>query len=111
MTSAAMGIAERLLALESAVVELQAVVQGQGRFPEEGLPGRESSGKTLFREAPAADTERLAQLLRNTRLAAVLARAGYGSPEAVAAAPDEALTAIDGVGDKALKQIHERVTK
>jgi hypothetical protein len=53
--------------------------------------------------------ERLAQVLGNSRLAAVLVRAGYTSPEAVAEAPDEALLAIDGVGDRALKVIREKL--
>ena len=53
--------------------------------------------------------EQLAQRLGNSRLAAVLVRAGYTSIEAVAAAPDEALLAVDGVGDKALKLIREKV--
>src|SRR5512134_331366 len=51
----------------------------------------------------------LAQLLGNARLAAVLARAGYTSIEAVAAAPDAALLAVDGIGDKALKLMREKV--
>ena len=53
--------------------------------------------------------EQLAQRLGNARLAAVLVRAGYTSVEAVAAAPDEALLAVDGVGEKALKVIREKV--
>ena len=60
--------------------------------------------------APAAtELEQLAQRLGNARLAAVLVRAGYTSAEAVAAAPDAALLAVDGVGDKALKLIREKV--
>ena len=51
----------------------------------------------------------LAQRLGNARLAAVLVRAGYTSVEAVAAAPDEALLAVDGVGDKALAAIRARL--
>ena len=78
----AQGIGERLLALEVAVAELQKLV-----------------GAAIA--APAAEPtalEHLAQELGNSRLAAVLVRAGYTSVEAIAAAPDEALLAVDGVG-------------
>lgn len=91
--SAAMGIAERLLALETAVAALQAEVRGE--------------------EAPApppTGAERLAQLLGSARLASVLVRAGYTSPEAVGAASDEALLAVDGVAEKTLRLIREKVT-
>jgi ERCC4-type nuclease len=47
--------------------------------------------------------------LGNVRLAGVLARAGYGSPEAVKEASDAALLEIDGIGDKALQVIREKV--
>ena len=93
--SAAMGIAERLLALELAVGELQTVVRGVS-FPAS--------------QACATNTERLEHLLGNLRLVSVLARAGYATPETVAAATDEALLAVDGVGEKALRMIRERVT-
>jgi hypothetical protein len=89
--NAALGIADRLLALETAVAELQKMV-GAG-IP---APTPEPSG-----------VEQLAQQLGNARLAAVLVRAGYTSPAAVAAAPDEALQAIDGIGAKALKLIRQ----
>ncbi len=89
---AASGIGDRLLALEAAVAELRALVQGQP------APSAEPSG-----------LEQLAQRLGNSRLATVLVRAGYTSPAAVAAAPDEALLAIDGVGDKALQTIRATV--
>jgi hypothetical protein len=93
--NAAMGIAERLRALESAVAELQT-----------GVRGKEAPAPT----PPVIDSERLAQLLGNSRLASVLARAGYASPAAVAEASDEQLLAIDGVAEKALKLIREKVT-
>ena len=51
----------------------------------------------------------LAEVLKNARLAAVLARAGYGTTTAVAGAGDEQLLAIDGVSEKALRQIRERI--
>ena len=95
MMAAAMGVAERLLALEQAVAELQASGRGQG----EPAP----------QPQPATGTERLAQVLGNVRLASILVRAGYTSPAAVAAASDEALLAVDGVGEKALAVIRERV--
>ena len=60
-------------------------------------------------ESEPSELEQLAQRLGNARLAAVLVRAGYTSVEAVAAAPDEALLAIDGVGDKALQLIRQKV--
>jgi hypothetical protein len=90
----ALGVAERLLALEAAVAELRMLVQGATAV------------------APATQPNDLTQLsdrLGNARLAAVLVRAGYTSPEAVAAAPDGALLAIDGVGDKALRVIRARL--
>ncbi len=99
--NAALGVADRLLALEPAVAELKALVQGVGQptpTPEPVVGWNEPS-----------DLERLAQRLGNSRLAAVLVRAGYTSPEAVAMAPDEALLAIDGVGDKALRVIREKL--
>ncbi len=108
---AASGVAERLLALETAVAELKAQVQGGPTTvgattvawhptptPEPGVTKSEPS-----------ELEQLAQRLGNARLAAVLVRAGYTSVEAVKAAPDAALLAIDGVGDKALQVIREKV--
>ena len=94
---AAGGIGDRLLALELAVAALQAELQA-------------AIGAGVA-APPAAPTgvEELAERLGNARLAAVLVRAGYTSSEAVAAAPDEALIAIDGVGEKALKVIRERL--
>ena len=94
MTGPAAGIAERLLALERAVAELQAGLR---------------AGRQEMVVSEPADLQCLAQQLGNARLAAVLVRAGYTSPEAVMAAPDEALLAIDGVGDKALQVIREKV--
>ena len=84
------GIGDRLLALEASVATLQAELQ---------------AFMGAAKAAPAAEptaVELLARQLGNGRLAAVLVRAGYTSVEAVAAAPDEALLAVDGVGDKAL---------
>ena len=91
----ARGIGERLLALEAAVAALQAEV-------------RTLIGAGVSAPVPTA-LEQMAQQLGNARLAAVLVRAGYTSLEAVAAAPDEALIAIDGVGEKALKAIRARL--
>ena len=87
------GIGERLLALEVAVAELRTLIGAS-------------------KPAPAPEhtaIEQLAQQLGNSRLAAVLVRAGYTSVEAVAAAPDEALLAVDGVGEKALAAIRAHV--
>jgi predicted flap endonuclease-1-like 5' DNA nuclease len=50
----------------------------------------------------------LAPLLGNARLAAVLARAGFGTVSEVAAAGDEQLLKIDGVSEKALRLIREK---
>ena len=66
------------------------------------------AGEPAPTPAPTA-LEQLAQQLGNARLAAVLVRAGYTSVEAVAAAPDAALLAVDGVGDKALKAIRAKL--
>ena len=101
MMGPAQGIGERLLALELAVAALQEEV-------------RTLAGAGSPAPAPAAtDLEQLAQQLgpkrSDARLAAVLVRAGYTSVEAVAAAPDAALLAVDGVGDKALKAIREKL--
>ena len=100
--SAAPGIGDRLLALEAAVTALQALVQGVG------CPTPTPDPQVVKGEP--SDLVRLAQLLGNGRLAAVLVRAGYTSPEAVVAASDEALLAIDGVGDKALQMIRAKMT-
>ena len=89
----ASGIGERLLALEAAVAELRALIGGSN-------PGPASEPTAM---------EQLAQQLGNSRLAAVLVRAGYTSIDAVAAAPDEALLAVDGIGDKALATIRARL--
>ena len=91
------GIGDRLLALEAAVAALQAELR---TLIGTGVP------------APAAEPtglEQLAQQLGNARLAAVLVRAGYTSIDAVVAAPDEALLAVDGVGEKALAAIRARL--
>jgi hypothetical protein len=91
------GIGERLLALEQAVAALQAE-----------LSALIAAGSPAPAPAPTA-LEQMAQQLGNARLAAVLVRAGYTSVEAVAAAPDEALLAVDGVGEKALGAIRARL--
>ena len=91
---AASGIGDRLLMLERAVAELQAALLIAGGASPTAEP---------------SDLEQLAQRLGNARLAAVLVRAGYTSPEAVMAAGDEALLAIDGVGDKALQVIRAKL--
>ncbi len=92
--SVAMGVAERLLALEAAVAELQKQLA--------------VGGSGAVAEPPTSDNS-LAQALGNVRLAGVLARAGYTTPEAVVAAPDAALLAIDGVSERGLKLIREKL--
>jgi hypothetical protein len=93
------GIGERLLALETSVAELRELVGA-------GKPA--TTPEPVIKNEPSA-LEQLAQWLGNARLAAVLVRAGYTSADAVAAAPDEALLAIDGVGEKALAAIRARL--
>ena len=127
----AMGVAERLLALEAAVSELRALVASMGdtagtqpKTRGKSRASTENAGESAGEnpkdgaEAAPADSgaddepsglERLAQQLGNARMAAVLVRAGYTSPAAVGAAPDEALLAIDGVGEKALRAIREKL--
>ena len=100
---AASGIAERLLALELAVAALQAELR---TLIGAGTPA--PSPEPAIKNEPSG-LEQLAQRLGNARLAAVLVRAGYTSLDAVAAAPDAALLAVDGVGEKALKAIREKV--
>ena len=94
------GIGDRLLALEAAVAELRTLIGP-------GTPA--PSPEPAIKNEPSG-LEQLAQQLGSARLAAVLVRAGYTSPEAVAAAPDAALLAIDGVGDKALATIRARLS-
>jgi hypothetical protein len=94
---AAGGIGDRLLALELAVAALQAE-----------LWAAIGAGVAAPPAAPTG-VEELAERLGNARLAAVLVRAGYTSVAAVAAAPDAALLAVDGVGEKALKTIREKM--
>ena len=105
----AQGIGERLLALEAAVAVLQAEVRELATSVAWGVgkPAPTTPEPALKHEP--SGLEQLAQRLGNSRLAAVLVRAGYTSIDAVAAAPDEALLAVDGVGDKALKLIREKV--
>lgn len=55
------------------------------------------------------DEDALTEVLKNARLAAVLARAGYATTTAVAGAGDDQLLGIDGVSEKALRQIRERI--
>ena len=99
----ARGIGDRLLALEAAVAALQGELR---TWIGAGTPA--PSPEPAIKNEPSG-LEQLAQQLGSARLAAVLVRAGYTSPEAVAAAPDAALLAIDGVGDKALKAIRDKV--
>ncbi len=68
--------------------------------------------ETVSAETAAAGgrgEDALAEVLKNARLAAVLARAGYATTTAVAGAGDAQLLAIDGVSEKALRQIRERI--
>jgi hypothetical protein len=122
----ARGVAERLLALEAAVAELRAqgrasVGSGKtaaeakrqaagGAAPAPADPDGAAGGEKAVSEGEPSGPERLAGMLGSARLAAALVRAGYTSPEAVASAPDEALLAVDGVAEKALKLIREKVT-
>lgn len=124
--SGAKGVAERLLALETAVAELREQVRAPvgsggtaakakkqaagGTAPAPADPDGAAGGEKTVSEGAPSGLERLAEALGNARLAAVLVRAGYTSPEAVASAPDEALLAVDGVAEKALKLIREKVT-
>ena len=105
--SPAPGIGDRLLALEAAVSALQAEMRQMATTVASGA-GTPAPPEPTIKNEPSG-LELLAQRLGNARLAAVLVRAGYTSTEAVAAAPDAALLAIDGVGDKALKFIREKV--
>ena len=73
------------------------------RRPSEGDGETDSAAPSPGADDEPSGLERLAQQLGNARMAAVLVRAGYTSPEAVGAAPDEALLAIDGVSEKALR--------
>jgi hypothetical protein len=107
---AALGIAERLLALERAVAELQTAFDATGasatgacKTPPGGATG-EPEGR-----AGLLGAEQLAGVLGNARLAAVLVREGYGSPEALRAAGDAELLAIDGVSARALRLIREKL--
>ena len=97
------GIGDRLLALEAAVATLQAELK---QIVGAGVPA--PLPEPIVKNEPSS-LEQLAQRLGNARLAAVLVRAGYTSVDAVAAAPDDALLAVDGVGEKALKSIREHV--
>ncbi|MFN8463954.1 MAG: hypothetical protein U0X20_00325 [Caldilineaceae bacterium] len=133
----ALGVAERLLALEAAVAEIRSQLRtlaagGTGtagstqtkartktRPAADVLPGDVSSADVDGADAgaPEADAgdeeasgaERLAQMLGNARLAAALVRAGYASPEAAGAAADGDLLAIDGVSERALRLIRTRL--
>jgi hypothetical protein len=102
------GIGERLLALEAAVSALQAEVRELATSVAWGAAKPAPTPEPAAKNEPSG-LEQLAQRLGNARLAAVLVRAGYTSLDAGAAAPDEALLAVDGVGDKALKLIREKV--
>lgn len=130
----ALGVAERLLALEAAV----AAIRGELRTLAAGGTGGSTQPKPRSKSRGAADAwaddagvgqaagadggaaeegegeetsgpERLAGVLGNARMAAVLVRGGYTSPEAVAAAADEELLALDGVTERALRLIRARL--
>ena len=58
-------------------------------------------------EAMPAPT--LAQVLGNSRLASVLAKAGFVTVEAVRDAADDDLLAVSGVNEKGLAQIREKL--
>lgn len=123
--SEAKGVAERLLALEAAVAGLQkqmrtvaksrsGAAEPAKRAPEGPAdpPAAESeagSEGALKEAGEPSGPDRLAQALGNSRLAAVLVRAGFPSPEDVAAASDEALLAVEGLGEKALRSVREKV--
>jgi predicted flap endonuclease-1-like 5' DNA nuclease len=115
----ALGVAERLLALEAAVAALAREVQALRAAGGTTTGGTAGAGKTAAHEQGESDAadppaggsgaEQLEALLGNARLAAVLVGAGYGSPAAVAAAGDDDLLEIDGVGARALRVIREKV--
>lgn len=107
--SAAMGVAERLLALETAVAELRGQMEGRQTAEGGSRAGVEKEKALADGAGVAPGPEQLAQALGNTRLAAALVRAGYTSPAAVAAATDESLLAVDGVAEKALPLIRQRL--
>jgi DNA-directed RNA polymerase alpha subunit len=111
---------ERMEHLENTLAAMVAAADcPQPEAPVIGDPvGRLAPAKceSVSMETPTAvsrseetDATPLAPLLGNTRLAAVLARAGFGTVSSLAAASDEQLLKIDGVSEKALKQIRERV--
>lgn len=106
--TAAGGIGERLLALEASVAALQAELRELATTVALGVGKPAPTPEPTVKNEPSG-MEQLAQRLGNSRLAAVLVRAGYTSVEAVVAAPNEALLAVDGVGDKALAAIRTRL--
>lgn len=57
---------------------------------------------------PTTDAGALASLL-NSRLSNILAKAGYTTLESLKDASDEQLLAIDGVSEKTLKLIREKI--
>jgi len=133
----ALGVAERLLALEAAVTAIKGELRTLAAASTATAGSTQPKTRTKVR--PAADVfadddsgaevdgadggtpepsaggeepsgpERLAQMLGNARLAAVLVRAGYTSPEAVAGAADEALLEIDGVSERALRLMRAKL--
>ncbi len=102
-----------------AVQQLLAELQGQLEHLEQTVAAMVAAGAPVpvrcesVSAEPAAvgsgTEDALAEVLKNGRLAAVLARAGYGTTTAVAGAGDAQLLAIDGVSEKALRQIRERI--
>ena len=98
--------------MELAVSALQAEVRNLATAVAWGAGKPAPTPEPAVKNEPSG-LEQLVQRLgpkhSDARLAAVLVRAGYTSVEAVVAAPDEALLAVDGVGEKALKLIREKV--
>jgi hypothetical protein len=111
---AALGVAERLLALEGAVAALQAAVGALGGTAGAGSSTGSSMGSSTGASAgpggaSPAGAEQLADALGNPRLAAVLLREGYGSPDAVRAAADGEVLEIHGIGPRARRLIREKL--
>lgn len=92
-----------------AVRELARVVSGAAapKVVADGTAGGTMDAPGVVHgEKPESAT--LAALL-NGRVAAILLRGGYGTPAQVRAASDAELLALDGVSEKALAMIREKV--
>ncbi|MFN8469361.1 MAG: hypothetical protein U0X20_27645 [Caldilineaceae bacterium] len=98
------GLQERLDHLENT---LAAMVAAGAAVPVVPAVCQSVSADTAAQSG--RDEDALTEVLKNGRLAAVLARAGYATTTAVAGAGDEQLLGIDGVSEKALRQIRERI--